>query len=73
MTKDILYIFYAVILGVVAFLTHEIVTFVMLGFILLALNNILKTLQDIRGELKQKNATLTSKAESAITPNRQPE
>lgn len=45
------YAVYAVILGVVAFFTREIVTFVMLGFVLLALNNIHQTLKEIRDQL----------------------
>ncbi|QKE74770.1 hypothetical protein HPK19_19410 [Arthrobacter citreus] len=38
---------YALILGVVSIFTGEIVTFVMLGFILLSLNNINTTLKKI--------------------------
>ena len=41
------YSLYFLILGVVAFFTGEIVTFVMLGFILLSLNNINTTLKKI--------------------------
>lgn len=46
--------FYAVvagILGVVSIFTGEIVAYVFLGFILLALNNIHKVLQDISKKL----------------------
>ncbi|MCK1982637.1 hypothetical protein MPH56_10020 [Peribacillus simplex] len=42
-----LYTLYAVILGIVATFTGEIVTFVMLGVILIALNNINSTLKKI--------------------------
>ncbi|MCK1985661.1 MULTISPECIES: hypothetical protein [Peribacillus] len=42
-----LYILYAVILGIVSWFTGEIVTFVMLGVILIALNNINLTLKKI--------------------------
>jgi hypothetical protein len=41
------YSFYFIVLGVVPFFTGEIVTFIMLGFILLALNNIHSTLKKI--------------------------
>lgn len=46
------YSFYFLILGIVAFVTGEIVTFIMLGFVLLGLNNINITLKKI---LKVKN------------------
>ena len=42
-----LYILYAVFLGIVSLLTGEIVTFIMLGIILIALNNINSTLKKI--------------------------
>ena len=42
-----LYVLYAVILGIVSWFTGEIVTFVMLGVILIALNNINSTLKKI--------------------------
>ena len=42
-----LYIIYAGILGIVSWFTGEIVTFVMLGVILIALNNINSTLKKI--------------------------
>lgn len=38
---------YLLVLGIVAFFTREIVTFVMLGIILIALNNINHTLKEI--------------------------
>lgn len=41
------YVFYALILGVLSFFTGELVTFIMLGFILLALQNINSTLNKI--------------------------
>ncbi|WP_165602800.1 hypothetical protein [Lederbergia galactosidilytica] len=40
-----LYTLYALVLGVVAFFTGEIVTFIMLGLILIALINIHNTLK----------------------------
>ena len=46
--RDILYVLWAVLLGVVSIFTGEIVTFVMLGMILLALNNISKHLIDLK-------------------------
>lgn len=39
------YGFYFLILGVLSFFTGEVVTFIMLGFILLSLNNINNTLK----------------------------
>lgn len=39
--------FYFLVIGIVSFFTGEIVTFIMLGFILLALNNIHTTLKQI--------------------------
>ncbi|HLQ71430.1 MAG TPA: hypothetical protein VK142_06480 [Bacillota bacterium] len=42
-----MYSLYALVLGVVAFFTGEIVTFVMLGFILIALININTTLKKL--------------------------
>lgn len=52
--KTIVYPFYALVLGVVAFFTGEIVTFIMLGFILLALTNIVTVLREISRKLDQK-------------------
>ena len=45
--KNWLYSMYALIVGIVSFFTGEIVTFIMLGFILIALININTTLQKI--------------------------
>ncbi|MCG3086579.1 hypothetical protein [Sporosarcina cyprini] len=45
--NNYMYSLYALILGVVAFFTGEIVTFIMLGFILIALININTTLKKI--------------------------
>ncbi|GEN85238.1 hypothetical protein SLU01_35500 [Sporosarcina luteola] len=42
-----MYTLYALLLGIVAFFTGEIVTFIMLGFILIALININTTLKKI--------------------------
>lgn len=43
--RNWLYGFYALFLGIVAFFTGEIVTFIMLGMILISLNNINTTLK----------------------------
>ncbi|MBM7553592.1 hypothetical protein [Thalassobacillus pellis] len=43
--RNTLYTIYALVLGIVAFYTGEIVTFMMLGFILITLNNINATLK----------------------------
>jgi len=53
--KTFVYPFYALVLGVAAFFTGEIVTFIMLGFILLALTNIVTVLREISRKLDQKN------------------
>lgn len=45
--KNGMYSLYALILGVFAFFTGEIVTFIMLGFILIALININTTLKKL--------------------------
>ncbi|SEA24454.1 hypothetical protein SAMN05421743_103285 [Thalassobacillus cyri] len=39
--------FYMFLLGIVAFFTREIVTFIMLGFVLVTLNNIHTTMKNI--------------------------
>jgi len=49
------YVLYAMILGIVSFFTGEIVTFIMLGFILMALININTTLKaNYKKEWEQK-------------------
>lgn len=50
------YSFYLLILGIVSFFTGEIVTFVMLGFIFLSLNNINSTLKKIYQQNKDKKS-----------------
>jgi hypothetical protein len=50
-----LYGAYAVILGIVSFFTGEVVTFVMLGIILVSLNNINSTLKKMNGANKDHN------------------
>lgn len=45
--NNLMYTLYALVLGIVAFFTGEIVTFIMLGFILIALININTTLKKI--------------------------
>ncbi len=52
--KNWLYGLYALILGLLAWQTREIVTFVMLGFILMSLQNIYIVLQKIYQTLKAK-------------------
>lgn len=52
--KNWLYTVYLFILGVVSFYTHEIVTFIMLGIILITLNNIHSTLKEILKVYKDK-------------------
>jgi hypothetical protein len=51
----IIYILFAFVLAVVAIFTGEIVTYIVLGFILLALNNILDVLKKILIKLDQNN------------------
>lgn len=45
---------YAIVLAIVSLYTGEIVTFIMLGFILLALNNIHSTLKELLKATKEK-------------------
>jgi hypothetical protein len=45
--NNFLYVIYAVILAVVSIFTREIVTFIMLGFVFMALTNINATLQKL--------------------------
>jgi hypothetical protein len=45
--KNWLNTFYFFVLGVISLITHEVVTFIMLGIILIALNNIHSTLKEI--------------------------
>ena len=47
------YLLMAIVLAIISWFTGEIVTFVMLGFILLALNNIQNVLQDISKKLNK--------------------
>lgn len=49
-----IYILYAIILAIVSIFTGEIVTFVMLGFILICLQNIHSTLKEILKVNKEK-------------------
>nr|WP_254434104.1 hypothetical protein [Halobacillus sp. Marseille-Q1614] len=50
---------YFLLLGIIAFFTGEIVTFIMLGFILISLTNIHTTLQRIYLQ-NQKNSSSTN-------------
>ncbi|MBO1001338.1 hypothetical protein ACFSKI_14870 [Pseudogracilibacillus auburnensis] len=56
------YVLYAVILAIVSIITKEIVTFIMLGFILISLQNIHKTLKDIV-KAKQENEIFIEEGE----------
>jgi len=53
MKNGFLYTFYLVIIGIVSFITGEIVTFVMLGLILVSLQNIHLTLKELVETQKQ--------------------
>jgi len=52
--REVWYVIYVILLGLIAIGTGEIVTFIMLGIILLALQNILKVLKEILQELRTK-------------------
>lgn len=54
--KNIWYILYAMILGVVSFFTGEIVTYIMLGMILIALININNTLKKLYIHRNEQNS-----------------
>lgn len=54
--KYFLYTVYAAILGVIAIFTHEIVAYVLLGFILIALNRIMDVLLDISRKLDRRDS-----------------
>lgn len=45
--KEWLYVLYAIAIGVISIITGEIVTFIMLGFILISLQNIHNVLKEI--------------------------
>lgn len=49
-----LYTLYALVIGIISIFTGEVVTFVMLGFILLALQNINRTLRRLIQVNKEK-------------------
>lgn len=49
------YIFYALILGIISWFTGEIVTFIMLGIILISLNNINSNLKKIYSQNNERN------------------
>ncbi|MCM3714016.1 hypothetical protein [Halalkalibacter oceani] len=52
------YSLYFLILGIIAFFTGELITFIMLGFILLSLHNINNTLKKIHKDNQQRKSTL---------------
>lgn len=45
--RDSLYVFYALIIAIVSVYTGELVTFIMMGFILISLQNINSTLKQL--------------------------
>ncbi|HHW36437.1 MAG TPA: hypothetical protein GXX18_03975 [Bacillales bacterium] len=49
-----LYSLYFVVIGIVSFFTQEIVTFLMLGFVIIALHNINSTLKEISKKINEK-------------------
>jgi len=49
--KDFTYVIYVVVLGIVSCFTGEMVTFIMLGIILMALSNMLKVQKEILKKL----------------------
>jgi uncharacterized membrane protein len=51
-----LYTFYLFVVGVISFITGEVVTFIMLGVILISLTNIHSTLKEILKVNKEKNS-----------------
>ena len=51
--KNWQYTLYLFVLGVISFITREVVTFVMLGIILITLNNINSTLKEILNNQKK--------------------
>ncbi|MBM7660315.1 hypothetical protein JOC85_001082 [Bacillus mesophilus] len=53
--KNWLYTLYFFILGVISFITREVVTFIMLGLVLISLNNIHSTLKEILKVNKKEN------------------
>lgn len=52
--RNILYTFYFVVVAIIALWTKEIVTFLMLGFVIIALHNINSTLKEILKSMKEK-------------------
>ena len=50
----IYYLFFAIALAILSYFTGEVVTFIMLGFILMSLNNINSTLKKILERLDRK-------------------
>lgn len=55
MWNNVFYVILAFALGVIAFFTQEIVTFVLLSFVLMALININNTLKKILKEVSSNN------------------
>lgn len=53
--RNWMYTFYFVVIGIISLFTREVVTFLMLGFVLIALHNIHYTLKEILNNMKEKN------------------
>jgi len=62
--KDYIYVIYVLVLGVVSFFTGEIVTFIMLGIILMALTNMLRVQKEILKKLSDQNSKDKDERES---------
>jgi len=63
--KEFFYVIYVVVLGIVSFFTGEIVTFIMLGFILMALSNMLRVQKEILKKLDNQNSESNENDQSA--------
>ncbi|WP_077324694.1 hypothetical protein [Virgibacillus siamensis] len=64
-----LYILYACVLGVLSIFTGEMVTFVMLGFILITLQNVNMNLKRIYRKLPEKSNTAADEGGNAYGNN----
>lgn len=49
--------FVLIVMGIIAFFTREIITFLMLGFILISLSNIYNVLKEISAKLDSRKGT----------------
>ncbi|MEW9033519.1 MAG: hypothetical protein AB2404_12485 [Planifilum fimeticola] len=64
---------YALLLGFVAVITGEIVTFAMLGLILIVLNDIHRTLREVRDRLDRETRGMPADAEKSEAAEREDE